>query len=321
MAQTTKNYYDILGVKRDATQDDIKKAFRKLAMKYHPDAGGNEQKFKEISEAYETLSNNEKRKEYDQFLMFGGIPGADMGGTGGRGRSYTYSTQNGSWQDFFSNFGGDGSIPGFDFASMFGNNARNKQRTTKGSDLTLPLNISFDDAFNGCTRTISYKIPSTGKTTRIKAQVPAGTVDGVKLRYRDKGEFGRQGGTRGDLIITVHIKPHPLYQRDGADVRMELPISIYEAACGTTVQVPTPDKKTVRLHIPSGTQSGKVFRFKDYGAPNVKREGTRGALYVTIRVVVPTKLSDEEREALKNLRDADSREYRSKTERFRVNSQ
>ncbi len=318
MAQKTQNYYEILGVERDATQDEIKKAFRRLALKYHPDAGGSEQKFKEVSEAYETLSNNEKRKEYDQLLMFGGIPGADMGGAGGRSRSYTYSSQDDSWQDFFSHFGAESSMPGFDFASVFGRQA--KQRATKGSDLTIPLNISFDDAFAGCVRSISYKIPSTSERSHIKVRVPAGTVDGAKLRYRGRGEYGKQGGSRGDLLITVHIEPHPVYQREGADVRMELPISIYEAACGATVEVATPDKKTVRLRVPPGTQQGKVFRFKDYGAPNVKREGTRGALYVTIRIAVPTKLSSEEREALKRLHDADSREYRSEIERLRTNS-
>lgn len=318
-----RNYYDVLGVKRDATPDEIRKAFRKLAAKYHPDAGGDEQKFKEVSEAYTTLSDSQKRKEYDQLLMFGGIPGSDFGGSGGRNRTgYTYTTNMGGadWADIFDNIrGGDGAFGGFDFSSIFGGQpggARATNRPVKGGDLTMSIEIGADEAFKGAQRKVSYTIPSTGERQSITVKVPAGAVDGGKLRYRNRGEYGVNGGARGDLVITTKVQEHPLFKRDGADVRMELPVSAYEAALGTSVNVPTPDGTEVRLKVPAGTQDGKTFRFRDLGAPDVKHKGTRGALYVKVRVKVPTRLSAKEREALTALRDADKRAYRKDVDRY-----
>ena len=318
-----RNYYDVLGVKRDATPDEIRKAFRKLAAKYHPDAGGDEQKFKEVSEAYTTLSDPQKRKEYDQLLMFGGIPGSDFGGSGGRNRTgYTYTTNMGGadWADIFDNIrGGDGAFGGFDFSSIFGGQpggARATNRPVKGGDLTMSIEIGADEAFKGAQRKVSYTIPSTGERQSITVKVPAGAVDGGKLRYRNRGEYGVNGGARGDLVITTKVQEHPLFKRDGADVRMELPVSAYEAALGTSVNVPTPDGTEVRLKVPAGTQDGKTFRFRDLGAPDVKHKSTRGALYVKVRVKVPTRLSAKEREALTALRDADKRAYRKDVDRY-----
>lgn len=310
------NYYDVLGVKHDATQDDIKKAFRKLAAKYHPDAGGDEKKFKELSEAYTTLSDEKKRKEYDQALMFEGIPDAGFGGSGGprRGYSYTTSTGGGDWSDIFSSMAnGDGAFGGFDFSSIFGGAGApraQQAKPTKGGDLTMVVDVTADEAFRGATRKVTYRVPSTGEEQSLTVKVPAGAVDGGKLRYRNRGEYGVGGGARGDLVITTHVAEHPLFKRDGADVRMELPISMYEAVLGSTVDVPTPDGTEVRLKVPAGTQDGKTFRFRDLGAPNVKRKGSRGALYVTVRVKVPTMLSKKERDALESLRSADARTYR-----------
>ena len=314
-----KSYYDILGVTRDATQDDIKKAFRKLAAKYHPDAGGDEAKFKEVSEAYTTLSDPEKRKEYDQLLMFGGIPGADFGGSGGRNRGgYTYTGNGADWSDIFENIrSGDGAFSGFDFSSIFGGQpGGNSNRPTKGGDLTMTIEVTAEEAFVGAQRKVSYTVPSTGEKQTLTVKVPAGAIDGGKLRYRGRGEYGINGGARGDLVITTKVEEHPLFKRDGADVRMELPVSMYEAALGATVDVPTPDGTTCRLKIPAGTQDGKTFRFRDQGAPNVKRKGAKGALYVKVRVQVPTRLSAKEREALETLREGDTREYRKDVESY-----
>ena len=317
-------YYDILGVKKDASQDDIKKAFRKLAAKYHPDAGGDEAKFKEVSEAYTTLSDDKKRKEYDQMLLFGGIPGA-AGAAGGRPGGYTYTTNVGGadWQDIFDNIrSGDGAFGGFDFSSIFGGGmpggarAQQRSRTAKGSDLTLSVEVSFDEAFRGATRKVSYRVPSTGETATLTVKVPAGAVDGGKLRYKGRGEYGVGGGPRGDLVVTTRVAEHPLFKRDKADVRMEVPISIYEAALGATIDIPTPEGKKVRLKVPAGTQDGKTFRFKDLGAPNIKRKGSSGALYATVRLKVPTRMSAKEKEALAALRDNDKRNYREDVERY-----
>jgi len=315
---TNNNYYDILGVKRDATQDDIKKAFRKLAAKYHPDAGGDEKKFAEVSEAYTTLSDEKKRKEYDQMLLFGGIPGADFGGSGGRARGYGYSNMGGDWQDIFENIrNGDGAFSGFDFSQIFngaGGGRQASNRPAKGGDLTMTIEVSADEAFKGTQRKVTFTVPSTGEKQSLTVKVPAGAVDGGKLRYRGRGEFGVNGGERGDLVITTKVAEHPVFKRDGADVRMELPISMWEAALGAEVDVPTPDGTTCRLKVPAGTQDGKTFRFRDLGAPNVKRKGMRGALFVTVRVKVPTRLTSDERKALEALRDADTRTYREDVE-------
>ena len=318
-----RSYYDILGVKRDATDDQIKKAFRKLAAKYHPDAGGDEQKFKEVSEAYTTLSDPEKRKEYDQLLMFGGIPGSDFGGSGGRNRGgYTYTTNvNGAdWADIFENIrSGDGAFSGFDFSSIFGGQGAagaRASRPAKGSDLTMTVEVSADEAFKGTQRKVSYTIPSTGERQSLTVKVPAGAVDGGKLRYRGRGEYGVNGGSRGDLVVTTKVAEHPLFKRDGADVKMNLPISMWEAALGASVKVPTPDVTEVMLKVPAGTQDGKTFRFRNMGAEDVRHKGGKGALYVTVKVQVPAHLSAKERDALESLRQGDTRAYRKDVERY-----
>ncbi|MBE6468834.1 MAG: J domain-containing protein [Coriobacteriaceae bacterium] len=301
-----KNFYDVLGVSKDASDAEIKKAFRSLAVKYHPDSGGDEQKFKEISEAYETLSHPDKRREYDQMLQFGGIPG--QGG-------YAGAAAGSGWGDIFDNiFRGEGAFTA-DWGQGFGG-ARNRPR--RGGDLSLSVDVTAEDAFRGVTHKVTYRIPSTGEQQTISVSVPAGAVNGGKLRYKRRGEYGANGGERGDLVVTTHVAEHPLFKRKGADVVMELPVSVYEAALGCSVEVPTPGGATVRLKVPAGTQSGKTFRFKEMGAPDVKHRGRTGALLVKIAVKVPTSLTDEERGGLEALREADGRDYREKVERFRA---
>ena len=313
-----KTFYDVLGVQRNASDDDIKKAFRKLAVKYHPDRGGDEQKFKEISEAYDTLSNPDKRKEYDMMLQLGGIPGQ-----GRPGGAYTYAGGPGAggWGDVFSSiFNGDGAFGG-EWAqnfSGFGGQGRAASRPRKGSDLSLVVDVSAEDAFRGVTHKVTYRIPSTGEQQSITVSVPAGAVDGGKLRYKRRGEYGPNGGERGDLVVTTRVAEHPLFKRKGADVTMELPISIYEAALGCTVDVPTPGGETLRLKVPAGTQTGKTFRFKEKGAPDVKHRGRMGALLVKVAVQVPTKLAEGEQVELEKLRVADTRDYREKVNRYRA---
>lgn len=311
MAAKKKNFYEILGVSRDASDAEIKKAFRKLATKLHPDAGGDEEEFKKVSEAYETLSDSKKRQEYDQILMYGGIPGADFGGDGGRGRTYTYTNAEGfDFSDIFGGAAGGADFGGFDFSDIFGGAARTRQRAMKGQELTMNMEISFDEAFRGAERKISYRIPSTGQEESLTVKIPAGAVDGGKLRYKKRGEPGINGGERGDLVIITKIAKDPLFERDGAHVRVTLPITMYEAALGASVEVPTPEGKRVRLKVPPGTQDGKVFRFKDLGAPNVKRKGTRGALYVTIAVKIPTHLTQKEQQLLQDAAQEDTADVR-----------
>ncbi|MDD6565628.1 MAG: J domain-containing protein, partial [Parafannyhessea umbonata] len=215
---------------------------------------------------------------------------------------------------------GDGAFGGFDFSSIFGGaggpGAARSNRPVKGGDLTMSIDISAEEAFSGAQRKVSYTIPSTGERQSLTVKVPAGAVDGGKLRYRGRGEYGMNGGARGDLVVTTNVAEHPLFKRDGADVRMEVPISVFEAALGAQVDVPTPDGHEVRLKVPAGTQDGKTFRFRDLGAPDVKHKGSRGAMYVTVKVVVPTHLTPKERESLQVMRDNDRRDYRKDVERY-----
>ena len=250
-------------------------------------------------------------------LMFGGMPGA-----GGPGGAYTYTSTGGpgGWSDIFSSiFNGDGAFGG-DWASGFGGmgGARAATRPIKGSDVSLTIDVSAEDAFRGTTRRVTYRVPSTGAQETITVTVPAGAVDGGKLRYKRKGEFGQNGGERGDLVVTTHVEEHPLFKRKGADVLMTVPISVAEAALGCTLEVPMPDGSTVRLKIPAGTQSGKTFRCKDKGAPDVKHRGRTGAALVTIEVKVPTALSDAERQLYEQLKAVDTRDYRAGVNRYRA---
>ena len=190
------------------------------------------------------------------------------------------------------------------------------RRSMRGSDLTLTISLTPEEAFKGTKRDVSYMVPSTGERAKLTVEVPAGAYDGMKLRYHDRGEYGSNGGTRGSLVITTSVAEHPLFKRDGADVRLELPVSIWDLALGASVKVPTPGGNTLKLRIPAGTQDGKTFRFRDLGAPNVKRRGTFGAMYVTVRAQIPTRLSAKEREALEALRDADERDYRKDVEKY-----
>lgn len=299
-----KNYYDILGVKKTASADEIKKAFRKLAQKHHPDAGGDEETFKNINEAYEVLSDPEKKKQYDRFGTVGGFgaqgewPGG-QGWPGGRG-GYTYSSSgNGAgfdWGDIFNNIrNGDGAFGGnWDF---------NVNRKRRGQDLQASIELSFDEAFNGTTKRVSIKVPSTGETESVTVKVPQGAVDGGRLRFHGKGEYGANGGDRGDLLVVTKVKEHPIFSRDKADVLMDLPVSVDEAILGAQVVVPTPDGSRVKIRVPQGTQDGRVLRVKGKGAKQLKGSGY-GDLRIKVNVKMPSQLNAEQMEAIKAFRDA-----------------
>lgn len=305
-----KNLYEILGVPRDASDDDIKKAFRKLAVKHHPDAGGDAETFKKMSQAYDVLSDPKKRAEYDQALKYGAFMGGRPGAAGAGG-----GMPNMDWQTIIDSilrgegaFGTDWDPQSTGFAGF---NGWGQPRPARGSDLTMDVEVSFDEALTGATRKVSYRVPSTGETEELTVKIPAGAVDGGRLRYRGRGGFGANGGQRGDLVVTTKVGRHPYYTRDGADVSMDLPVSFYEAALGAEIAVPAPNGKRLLLKIPAGTQSGKIFRFKDMGAPDVKRKGATGSFYVKVVVRTPTDLTAEEREALERLRDHDARDLRA----------
>ena len=334
MANSTPDYYKILGVSRSATQDEIKKAFRKLAQKYHPDAGGDENKFKEINEAYEVLGDEKKRKVYDQFGSVGGAGG--YGGYGAAGGWPSGGTGNvnvgnvnlgdlgdifGSftnWQDILEsirkgegafgtnwdfNFGGSGTGKG-------GKNRSSAPRATKGKDSSATLNISFEEAFSGCEKRITVRVPDQTEATKITVPIPAGAQDGARVRIKGKGQAGANGGEAGDLLITLKISPHPYFSRSGSDVVVEVPVTISEAALGASVVVPAPDGSKLRVKVPAGTQEGAVITIPDKGAPKVK-SGGNGNLVITLHVVVPKHLDERQRAALEALRDAGEESVRS----------
>ena len=275
-----KDYYKVLGVSKTATKDEIKKAYRKLAQKFHPDANEGdasaEERFKEISEAHAILTNDTKRAEYDQIRQF-------MEGGGERFYGFQPGGRQGSVRvnigDLFGDTGGSGGSP---FEDLFGFGPR---RPARGQDLETSVRLTFDQAISGTTRSIN------GANVRI----PPAVRDGQRIKVAGKGAQAN-GAEPGDLYVLVAVEPHPLFtQGDNGDLHLKLPISFTEAALGTKVTVPTLDGQ-VMVKIPAGTQSGKTFRVRGKGAP-APRGGT-GDLLVTVEVLVPTKLSKQEKESL-----------------------
>jgi molecular chaperone DnaJ len=299
-----KDFYKILGVAKDASDADIKKAYRKLARQHHPDTNsGNtasEKKFKDISEAYSVLSDPDERQQYDAIRAMGGGARFAPGGAGGG---------NGGFEDMFGGlFTGNtgrhaggfnpsaGGIPP-EFADLFGGGFGQtgfQRAPSKGADRTASTSISFSGAIRGTT--IGLREPS-GEV--IDVRVPAGIKDGQKIRVRGKGQPGPAGN--GDLVVTVSVKPHEFYTRDGDNLRIHVPVTFPEAALGADIEVPTIDGEKVRVRVPAGTPSGRTLRVKGKG---VKTSKATGDLLVTIDVAVPKNLNKEAEAAVKAFADA-----------------
>jgi len=290
-----KDYYKILGVSRDASLDEIKRAYRRLALKYHPDRNPGdkeaEEKFKEINEAYAVLSDPEKRRQYDTFgaeafhqrfteeEIFRGFDIGDLL------KDFGFSTS-----DIFSTLFG-GPFGGFDFD--FGGGPQ----PHKGRDLVAEMTITLEEAARGGERLITLE--RGGQTERISVKIPPGVRDGQKLRVAGKGEPGRGGGPPGDLYVEVKIAPHPIFKREGDDIYIEKEISFSEACLGTMVEVPTLDgPKMVR--IPPGTSPHTKLRLKGLGIPHLKGGG-RGDAFLKVLVKVPKELTPEQRRVLEEL--------------------
>ena len=313
----TPDYYKTLGVSRDATADEIKKAFRKKARTAHPDAGGNEEEFKQINEAYEVLGDEKKRQLYDQYGSADAnrIPHGWGGGYGG-GQPFNVNMGGGgfgSWADILESIRkGEGAFGGnWDFSNFGGaGGAAAQPRPQKGRDVNVTLDVTFDEAFRGTQKRVTVRVPGTSGPETLTCDVPAGAVDNGRVRFRGKGEPGTNGGAAGDLLVTTHIKPHEIYSRNGADVLMDMPISFDEAVLGASIEIPAPNGTRVRLKVPAGTQDGTVLKVRGAGAPKVKRSGT-GDLLVTARVVIPKEVNNEQRKALEAFRDASDKKVRS----------
>lgn len=308
-----KNYYQILGVSKSASPEEIKKAYRKLALKYHPDRNqgdkGAEAKFKDISEAYAVLSDPEKKKQYDMFgadgfhkrftqedifrdVDFGTIFKEFGFGTGGRGPNI-----------FSQIFGGPGQThyrSGGPFESGYGGFGGQPQGM-RGQDLVYELSVSLEDVVKTTEKVISYQVD--GRPEKVSVKVPAGISSGKKLRLTGKGQPGTYGGPHGDLYIQIKVIDHPLFQREGDDLILNREIKFSEALLGTEIEVPTIDKKTLRLKIPAGTQSNGKFRLKGHGVPHMNRSG-RGDAYVRVNVAIPKKPNKKQKALAEELAEA-----------------
>lgn len=304
-----KDYYQILGVSKSASAEEMKKAFRKLAFKYHPDQNKGdkaaEEKFKDINEAYAVLSDPEKRKQYDMF------------GAEGFQRRFT---QEEIFRDFdfgniFREFGLRGGSQNM-FGNLFGGMGRGHfksgeshfdspnggfgghARAVKGQDMIYELSISLEEAATRTDKIISYQIGGSQETVSVK--IPSGISSGKKLRLQGKGQPSQYGGPKGDLYIRMNILDHPLFTREGDDLLITREIKFSEAVLGTEISVPTIDEKTLRLKIPPGTQNNAKFRMKGYGMPRMGASG-RGDAYVKIHIAVPGELDDKQKELVEKL--------------------
>lgn len=289
----TKDYYDVLGVDEDASASAIKKAYRELARKHHPDRNPDdpdaEERFKEIQEAYAVLSNDEKRQEYDARRRFGGggfggggfnggWPGGGPGGAGGGPGGV------GGLGDIFESFfGGRGRGPQDPFQS------RRRSQPSRGRDVETSLRLSFGEALRGGRKQV--QLPS-GETVRLN--IPKGVRNGAKIRLRGRGQQGPNGQS-GDLYVTFEVAEHPRFERKGDDVYVTETISVFEALLGGEHRIPTPYGKRIKISIPEGTQPGETLRLRGQG---VETQKNTGDLYVTLNVRIPTSLTDRQRSLL-----------------------
>ncbi len=300
-----KDYYKVLGVARDASQDEIKRSYRKLARKYHPDVSKEanaEDKFKDVQEAYEVLKDPEKRAAYDQ-----------LGSNWRQGQQFTPPPNWGNDFEFSFGRGGRGAGPGDDpgfsdfFSSLFGARSPFSQRgphsgrggfAAAGQDHTARIQIALEDAFNGGTQTIELKAPQLSddghiavRPRTLKVTIPKGVTEGQRIRLAGQGSTGTHGGPAGDLYLEIGFKPHPLYEVSGRDVTLKLPIAPWEAALGATVQVPTL-AGVVELRIPASAKTDQRLRLKGRGLPGA----TPGDQYVVLKIQTPAADSAQARE-------------------------
>lgn len=288
-----KDYYNILGVKRNASESEIKQAYRRLARKYHPDVNPGdktaEARFKEINEAHEVLSDPEKRSKYDQFGEQWQY--ADQFARAGQQGPFGDFSRAGNGARFYHTEQGD--IGGIfeDIFEQFGTGGRGRPR--RGRDLEAPVEITLEEAFQGAARIISLD------SERLEVRIPPGVKEGSRVRIPGKGSPGA-GGARGDLYLLVSVRQHSTFKREGDDLLVDVPVPLTTAILGGEVEMPTLKGK-VMLKIPPETQNGRTFRLKGQGMPHPGSENVRGDLLATVKVTLPTRLSSREKELFREL--------------------
>ena len=369
-----KDYYEILGVSKSASGDEIKRAFRKKAHEHHPDKGnGNADKFKEVNEAYQVLSDDQKRQQYDQYGQTFDQAQRNGGGFGGQAGNPFGGFSAGGGSPFGGDFSGFGAQGGVDFdlgdifGDIFGGQQQQSARRNRGIDLEMGLTLSFEEAVFGAEKSVTLekqdicktcggsgaapdskvvtcpkchgqgqirtqrrtifgniassvacdrcqgtgKIPEVACKTcggnghfrqqkTISVKIPAGVDNGQRIRIVGEGEVGYRGSQAGDLYLVIQVRPQKQFVRDGVNLKVETPVSFTQAALGTKINLETLDGK-IELKIPSGTQSGTVLKVKGKGVPHINSPSKRGDLLVTVRVIVPQKLSKKEKELLRQL--------------------
>jgi DnaJ-class molecular chaperone len=312
-----KDYYKILGVPKNASEKDIKSAYRKLARKHHPDMNPGdkaaEEKFKEVNEAYEVLSDPEKRKLYEQFgsdwstwqqrggqaddfwqQWFGGQQGGQYRTTGNIGD--LFGQGGGDFSDFFQQlFGGGG---GNVYGDLFGGGGRRRStRPRRGQNYEQPVEITLEEAYSGTSRLFTIG------DQRFEVKIPAGADTGTRVRVAGKGAPGAAGGPAGDLYLNVEMAAHSRFQRRGEDIETTVQVDLYTAILGGEVAVPTPSGRSGMLSIPPETQNGQKFRLRGQGMPVLNRPKERGDLYAVVEIRLPSKLTSKERELFEHLQN------------------
>jgi curved DNA-binding protein len=308
MPATKQDYYQVLGVARGASEKDIRQAYRRLARQYHPDLNPGdkaaEAKFKEIGEAYEVLSDAEKRKKYDRYghdwqhaeaaeaaARDGGFGGVRWGPGQGGVRFETGDFDDAAFGDLFGNLfgGGVGTRTGF----------RGRRAAQRGEDYEQPIDVTLEEAFAGSQRTLQVQ-SADGKLRRLEVKIPPGVTDGSRIRMAGEGGPGLGGAPAGDLYLVVSVRPHPGFRREGDDLHVEVPVPLSTLMLGGEAHVPTLKGTRLALTIPAETQNGRVFRLAGQGMPHLQGGG-RGDLYATVKAVLPTNLSARERDLFREL--------------------
>lgn len=315
MTRNRRSYYETLGVDRGVSADELKRAYRRLAKEYHPDRNANdptaEDKFKELQQAYAILKDPAKRSEYDRY----GEAGVGNWSANERGEQ-VYQWGGGAsvsvddLEDLMSAFGGRGHARSFD--DIFGNMDRGATVTRtpqRGADMEHAITLSFDRAIAGASVSVTLRSKQTGSAEELEVKIPAGVTDGQRIRVRGKGQAGRSGGPSGDLILVCSVAAHPYFQRRGADIHLEVPVTVWEASLGAKIDVPTLDG-VATITLPPGTAGGAKLRLKGKGV-SADRGNGRGDQIVAIRIVPPTNIDEHQRRLLEELRAMDTNDPRA----------